>query len=94
MWNVELINILHSGETRTTADAFLQLSHRRRVAGGDDLDSPISQVAHPPPYIQIVGITGDEPAKPDTLYTAGDKEPDRALRHHPAPPSLRRILRM
>lgn len=59
----------------------------RRLAGGNNLDSPVSQVPDPAFDRQLLGLPRDIPAEPHTLHTAANQEPDRHVaRGHPAPP--------
>lgn len=70
MWNVEFINILHMRESGTAADQRLQFRDGRGGPGGNHLDTPVRQIAHPPTDCHGLGVPGHVPAEPNTLNAA------------------------
>lgn len=70
-----LFNSAHLGEAGALVEESSQVPQLIGCADGVNLDASVVFIAHPAAQAECMRVLFDEPAEPDTLYSAGDEPP-------------------
>ena len=71
---------MHGNDTRgrrPTPQPTDERRNRRRLAGGDDLDTAVDEILDPPVELQALGLVGRRRAVIDALHAAGHDATNR-----------------
>jgi hypothetical protein len=84
MWNIDLIHIVHSRETRAISHIRLEVGQCTYGTVGHDFDASVGSIAYEPRESEGRRAPLGPPPEADTLHPASHDEPDRAGRWGPA----------